>query len=108
MVTQRPEVAPLWRRIAARVAPVAALALLFAPYVVERRRAHEAARALPASERAALYQQAMGALQNECASAPSPPLDAYCQAQARLVSSLPECGPDCQDLAGRFGPVPSR
>lgn len=57
---------------------------------------------LPPGQRQHLYQMTHDSLVSLCVTDPPLALIAHCRDQARLLLGFPECGPDCQQLAGHL------
>lgn len=64
-----------------------------------------AIKALPASERAALYERELTSFKSVCLNDPAPALDDQCRHRARVLSWLPECDADCTRLISKAIPV---
>jgi type VI protein secretion system component VasK len=87
-------------RIGARIVLALALVALAAYWIWSLQSERRAIRNLPPAERAALYERTLADVTKVCASSDAS-LDAYCQEQARVLLSLPECDGACRELALR-------
>lgn len=60
-----------------------------------------AVRAMPASERAALFEKEYAALLQGCTE-PQPALHERCRSSAHFVELFPECGADCRERTAKI------
>jgi hypothetical protein len=74
--------------------------------LVYARRAQPWTRALPESERQALYQRTTENLRTLCRASESEQRAAFCRAQTTLALSLPECDTQCRTLGERWRYTP--
>jgi hypothetical protein len=85
-----------------------AVVVVMAVFYWNATEAGRALRALPAQDRAALYQRTMATLRDVCEPAPPRSLRAFCREQAALVLELRECDTECREIARRNLTVPTR
>ncbi len=63
---------------------------------------------LPTPERSALFARTMDNVRTVCLPAHASGLDAFCDEQASLLITFPECGPSCVALADQVRPLATR
>lgn len=92
------------------LACAAACAVVFGAIVAVRRASapEPELMALPAAERAALYERTRATLAGPCRTAEGPVLTEHCRAQAELIVRFPECEAECRALAAHHMPRPTR
>ncbi len=93
-----------WRVLAILVA-VLVLVALFRNMSAE----HRAIARMDPVERRAVYEQAYGELRRLCGAGPrDDALEAQCQEQIRFIVQFPECDAECQAIARRHAPLPTK
>ncbi len=92
-------------RLFAILVAVVVLAVLFRNMSAENR----AIARMDPVERRAVYEHAYGELRRLCGAGPrDDALEAQCQEQIRFVVQFPECDAECQAIARRHTPLPTK